>query len=262
MKKQMKWGLATLMLLLGIAAVFLFIDKDTTTEPEMTLGQSTKDLLKQGVNMPQQTPQVVNVSDDTQRPPPPGETHQTGYWHGDHWHKIVADELMVPPKDTEQHTTQKATDWKALSLEERRKRWTEAYRAKWGDDPPWNAEYRHVHDSKGKVRRHYRNKPLVTDYEIRINFAPTPVILERYLTLKTNYHNAESAGDFPKATSILEEMQKIVDNNQAELPKRPFGIAYYGKSVSPEVERQLNDDAVKELYTFMGVTHLYEFYEK
>ena len=76
------------------------------------------------------------------------------------------------------------------------------------------------------------------------------------------FSREESAGDFPKATSILEEMQKIVDNNQAELPKRPFGIAYYGKSVSPEVERQLNDDAVKELYTFMGVTHLYEFYEK
>ena len=77
MKKEMKWGLATLLLLLGIAAVFLFIDKDTETEPEMTLGQPTKDLLKKGVKLPQQTPQVVDVSDDTQRPPPPGETHQT-----------------------------------------------------------------------------------------------------------------------------------------------------------------------------------------
>ena len=49
MKKQMKWGLATLILLLGIAAVFLLMDNDTETEPEMTLGQPTKDLLKQGV---------------------------------------------------------------------------------------------------------------------------------------------------------------------------------------------------------------------
>ena len=31
MKKQMKWGLATLMLLLGIAAVFLFIDQRRRT---------------------------------------------------------------------------------------------------------------------------------------------------------------------------------------------------------------------------------------
>ena len=41
-KRKMKWGLATLMLLLGIAAVFLFIDKDTEIEPEMTLGQQQK----------------------------------------------------------------------------------------------------------------------------------------------------------------------------------------------------------------------------
>ena len=48
MKNQMKWGLATLLLLLGIATVFLIIDKDTDTEPKMTLGQPTKDLLKHG----------------------------------------------------------------------------------------------------------------------------------------------------------------------------------------------------------------------
>ena len=61
MKKQMKWGLATLILLLGIAAVFLFIDKDTNTEPKMTLGQPTKDLLKKGVKSPQE----VNAPDGT-----------------------------------------------------------------------------------------------------------------------------------------------------------------------------------------------------
>ena len=69
MKKEMKWGFTTLILLLGIAAVFLFIDKDTNTEPKMTLGQPTKDLLKQGVKLPQQ----ANVRDDEQRPPPPDD---------------------------------------------------------------------------------------------------------------------------------------------------------------------------------------------
>ena len=81
MKKQMKWGLATLMLLLGIAAVFLFIDKDTTTEPEMTLGQQTKDLLKQGVKSPQQ----ANTSGAEKRQPPPGAS-PNGHKHGDEWH--------------------------------------------------------------------------------------------------------------------------------------------------------------------------------
>ena len=63
MKKEMKWGLATLILLLGIAAVFLLMDNDTETEPEMTLGQPTKDLLKQGVNMPQQAETPVAVDE-------------------------------------------------------------------------------------------------------------------------------------------------------------------------------------------------------
>ena len=69
MKKEMKWGLATLILLLGIAAVFLFIDKDTAKTPKMTLGQQTKDLLKKGVKLPQQTPQDVNKQElDTSHP--------------------------------------------------------------------------------------------------------------------------------------------------------------------------------------------------
>ena len=84
MSKQMKWGLATLMLLLGIAAVFLFIDKDTNTEPKMTLGQPTKDLLKQGVKLPQQ----ANVS-DTQKPPPPDDGREY-VWHGNHWDPVEA----------------------------------------------------------------------------------------------------------------------------------------------------------------------------
>ena len=71
MKKEMKWGLATLILLLGIAAVFLLTDKDTATKPKMTLGQPTKDLLKQGVKSPQQAETLVAVNEqevDTSHP--------------------------------------------------------------------------------------------------------------------------------------------------------------------------------------------------
>ena len=88
MEKKMKWGLATLLLLLGIAAVFLFIDKDTETEPKMTLGQPTKDLLKQGVKLPQQ----ANVS-DTQKPPPPDDGREY-VWHGNHWDPVDAPKLV------------------------------------------------------------------------------------------------------------------------------------------------------------------------
>ena len=153
-------------------------------------------------------------------------------------------------------------DWDKLSPEERRKRWAEAYRAKWGDDPSWDGEYRHVHDCKGIVRRHYRNKYLLTQYQTRISFAPNPAELERYLNLKEDYHSAESVGDFPKTTSIREEMQKLVDSAQGEIPVPPYGLIYYGDpSLSPEEERLLGDEATKDLYKLMGIEHLYEFYE-
>ena len=94
MKKEMKWGLATLLLLLGIAAVFIFLDQNAelrqlekeTAESDKLFEESKKQKKIEEANLP---------ADDVKKPPP-GETHETGYWHGDHWYKIVADELMVP----------------------------------------------------------------------------------------------------------------------------------------------------------------------
>ena len=89
MKKHKIWRLATLILLLGIATVFLIIDKDTDTEPKMTLGQPTKDLLKQGVKLPQQ----ARTSDAEQRPLPPDNGREYE-WHGTHWDPVDAPKLV------------------------------------------------------------------------------------------------------------------------------------------------------------------------
>ena len=99
MSKQMKWGLATLLLLLGIAAVFLFIDKDTETEPEMTLGQPTKDLLKKGVKLPQQAETPVAVEE---LPPvvPPNEHPSGPHQHEDdtaHNHSPIVSQTSNGP---------------------------------------------------------------------------------------------------------------------------------------------------------------------
>ena len=86
MKKHKIWGLATLILLLGIATVFILLDQNAELH-QLEKETAESDKLRQERNKPQETPQVVDVSDNTQRPPPPGETHQTGYWRGDNWHK-------------------------------------------------------------------------------------------------------------------------------------------------------------------------------
>ena len=109
MSKQMKWGLATLMLLLGIAAVFLLTDNDTAKPTKYVLGQSTKDLLKKGVKLPQQ----ANAPDDEQRPPPPDDGREYE-WHGTHWDLVGPPHAPIVPSSTER------TDKSApLSPEER-----------------------------------------------------------------------------------------------------------------------------------------------
>ena len=101
MKKQMIWGFATLLLLLGIATVFLLINTDTPPEPKYVLGQATKDQLKQGVKLPADNPnpQDTNTPDAENRPPPPGAS-TNGHWHGDEWHDEPHDtraSLGFPP---------------------------------------------------------------------------------------------------------------------------------------------------------------------
>ena len=75
MKKHKIWGLATLILLLGIATVFILLDQNAELH-QLEKETAESDKLRQERNKPQETPQVVDVSDNTQRPPPPGETHQ------------------------------------------------------------------------------------------------------------------------------------------------------------------------------------------
>ena len=55
MKKEMKWGLASLILLLGIAAVFIFLDQNAELHQfEKETAESDKQ--RQERNKPQETP--------------------------------------------------------------------------------------------------------------------------------------------------------------------------------------------------------------
>ena len=135
MSKQMKWGLATLILLLGIAAVFIFLDQNAELQ-QLEQETAESDKLRQEHNKPQETPQVVDVSDDTQRPPPPGETHETGYWHGDRWHRhdeARTDDVIPAPQMTAAQRAEWEKYWKDQGL----------------DPPPDGHGYRY--DKDGKV---------------------------------------------------------------------------------------------------------------
>ena len=75
MKKQMIWGLATLILLLGIAAVFL-LNKDTATKPNHVLEQETKNLTNKPIPQPK-TDVSIAETDKLQ----PSEKAETSHVH-------------------------------------------------------------------------------------------------------------------------------------------------------------------------------------
>ncbi len=90
MEKQMKWGLATLMLLLGIAAVFLFIDENAELQ-QLEKETAESDKLRQERNKPQETP-------SGQPPPQKAYVHADGTFHvGEHDDPI---ETPPPPEFT------------------------------------------------------------------------------------------------------------------------------------------------------------------
>ena len=96
MKKQMKWGLATLLLLLGIAAVFIFLDQNAELR-QLEKETAESDKLRQERNKPQETPVAVE-----ELPPvvPPNEHPSGPHQHEDdkvHNHSPIVSQTYTGP---------------------------------------------------------------------------------------------------------------------------------------------------------------------
>ena len=96
MKNQMKWGLATLILLLGIAAVFIFLDQNAELQ-QLEKETAESDKLRQERNKPQETPVAVE-----ELPPvvPPNEHPSGPHQHEDdtaHNHSPIVSQTSNGP---------------------------------------------------------------------------------------------------------------------------------------------------------------------
>ena len=96
MKNQMKWGLATLILLLGIAAVFIFLDQNAELQ-QLEKETAESDKLRQEHNKPQETPVAVK-----ELPPvvPPNEHPSGPHQHKDdtaHNHSPIVSQTSNGP---------------------------------------------------------------------------------------------------------------------------------------------------------------------
>ena len=96
MSKQMKWGLATLLLLLGIAAVFIFLDQNAELR-QLEKETAESDKLRQERNKPQETPGAV----EELPPVVPSNEHPSGpHQHEDdtvHNHSPIVSQTYTGP---------------------------------------------------------------------------------------------------------------------------------------------------------------------
>ena len=212
---------------------------------------------------------------DASLPKPPVQKQQVaddvtddtagGHWHGDEWHAephvdnplhLNTEAVSIPEIP---HAPQLSAEEQVIR-EQQWKEWAKAYRAEWGDEPPWDGDYRHIRDEHGYARRQYWDKPVATHYKLEIGFAPTPAELQRYMNLLATLRNSESTGDTQLAAQIQAEMTEIVAANQSEIPMPPFGFIYQGIPRTIEEGEPLRQIAARELYELHSVGHLYEFY--
>ena len=93
MSKKMKWGFATLIILLLAGVSYLAIWQYTELQQYKKQAAKEDKLLEQNRKHQQtRVPRGVEVSDANYQPPPPGETDDTGHWNGNTWHRTE------PPK--------------------------------------------------------------------------------------------------------------------------------------------------------------------
>ncbi len=291
MKKQMIWGLAILMLLIGIAGVFLLIPRDTDTESEMVLGDATKKLLEDGPK-PKGSPQEVNTPEPGVRPPPPGESRETGYWHGDHWHRTVPKDKSTQPTETvswlkmspEQlkevfsklsYPEKEFLDFLEMSPEECVERFSkmddatkqlfyetyreerkrlEAYRKEWGEDPPpIGANWQHMRNHNGETLRHYDNTVTIF-YKDGVGFAPTLEQWEQHEAFQAELAKAQRRGDTAEWNRISAQIETLIAAAQGPVPLIDGGL-YSGDPSSREAKDRKREEAIREVYRKFGLEH-------
>lgn len=242
MKKRIIWGLGVLILLIGIAGVYLFMKQDTNTDSELVLSEETNKLL---VDKSQQRRTPLVGSSDGRR--------QNGEWD-EKPHAVPTDANTTPKTQSKLSNTEIQERIKALRAQQ-----ISEYRAKWGEAPSPDGSYQHFRDNHGNVHRHYIGTIAVSRYDLKVDFAPTPTELKRYKELLTAIKDAASKENISEMQRLNDEIRSLVNAAQGEIPD-PFGFRYYGDPISGKQEKKLHNEALRSFYQRMGVEHLYELY--
>lgn len=260
MSKKRIWGIAILILIIGLGLGGMLLMRRPAPEPRTVYKVPSEEVLenirkKQGV---------------ASAPPRAAKPGYKWVWHNDHWDEVQVSETAGGAQRKRPKGPPLNIDWSGnspLSLDWTDPRTAESYRNYYGFYPPTEEDYfKPVQDNFGNWIKHYRNTTVVKKYGKRIGFRPTVDQLARYKQLQAKLElarNLSSNGEpTPLMQSIQQEIRDLVDSAQGEIPTLvPREGIYYGDKQTPEMRKIRLAEADRALYKRMGIEHLYEFYE-
>lgn len=251
MYKRFYWGVGALIIIICTPLGVMILYNLNVTQQLKEDANDTEKLLQDNINLKNET--GTKQTENIQRPPPSGETHETGYWHEDHWHRTQKDDKTTPNTQQGLNAThlKQAPD---LIGQSRSPEEIERYRKKWGvDPPPIGAKWQHLRNHTGEVIRHYNNSITVL-YKIGTGFAPTSEQWEQHEALQEELVEAEHRGDTAEYNRILGELKTLIENSQGPVPIINGGV-YTGDPISNEEKHRRVLEAERDLYRKFGLIH-------
>ncbi len=138
--------------------------------------------------------------------------------------------------------------------------WIQAYVDKYGENPPSkNDRWFHTMDLvTGRVTKVYEDRVTVTEYDIKIGFAPNPKKLTEYMILLNRKHKAKKINDKNRIEKINKEIEILINQSQGEIPIIRGGVyKSEGPPLPPAEYAKQVEIAERELFSEYGIEHLY-----
>lgn len=263
MRKKRIWGLATLILIIGLGIGGVLFMRHSDPEPEKVYNVPSEEVIRQSQKANAPRPDIIMAEGAHADSPPPAEPGFKWVRHGNHWDKVPVSQMRSEPT-AEYGITRQGTrylknpmwadrkeahmipegeplniDWSNYNIAIGNANWWdprtwESYRNYFGFDRPkaranGTMPYRARIDNWGTPLQWHENIALVVEYRKRRGFRPTPEQFETFKSLNAQYKSALLAGNTLTANSLKLELNTLVASAQGELPDPgSYGIDFFG----------------------------------
>ena len=106
MNKKLYWGFAALMILFLIAFVFMM----QRERAEIQKLKAETDAAEKQLQAHEAAKEAAAAAPKAKKPLPPGETEESGHWHGDHWHRTAPMPQTAGTTDVQASLPEDASD--------------------------------------------------------------------------------------------------------------------------------------------------------